>query len=101
MEEKGIEKKYKVMLEIDPEALDGYDFFHPDEVGSNDNGFDRCIVTYYYRKINKKHNPTMIIESIEGQDFKGRYGIISHFERNHALRYSVHIDGFYEGLSHE
>ena len=88
----GIEKKYKVVLEKDPEAKDGYEFFHPDEADDHDTGLPRCSITYYYTKLGKKHNPIMIIESIEGEDFNGRYGIISHFERNHALKYAVELD---------
>ena len=94
----GIDKKYKVILEKDPDATDGYEFFSPEEMQIHDDGKSRCAVTYYYKKVASKHNPIMVIETIDGDDFDGRYGIVSHFERRHALTYAVAIDGLYEDI---
>jgi len=93
-----VDKKYQVVIEKDVDARGGYDFFHPDEMQTHDEDYVRCVVTYYYKKIEGVHNPMMIIESIEGDYFDGRFSMVSDFGKKFALRYAVAIDGLYEGL---
>jgi hypothetical protein len=90
------EKRYTVVLERDHEAQDGYEFYAIDDDNlSVDTDKERCVVVYYFKKPKKKRNPIMIIESIDGDDFPERKKMISHFEMNHALRFSVMLDGFF------
>ena len=93
-----VNKKYQVVIERDANAKDGYDFYRMDEMQTHDEDYERCIVTYYYKKIPGVHNPIMVIESIEGDEFNSRFTVIRDFEKRHALRYSVETDGLYEGL---
>jgi hypothetical protein len=89
------EKRYTVIIEKDTFASDGYDFFSPDD-GVNPAGPNKCVVTYYFKQ--NKHDFSIIIEMIAGEEFEGRKRIIAHFERHHALRYSVQIDGLYKNI---
>jgi hypothetical protein len=89
------EKRYIVIIEQDPSAADGYDFFSPDD-GVNPVGQNKCVVTYYFKQV--KHNFLIIIDKIAGSEFEGRKRIIAHFERHHALRYSVQVDGLYKNI---
>jgi hypothetical protein len=89
------EKRYIVVIVKDPLAKDGYEFYTPDDVITKDEK-SRCILTYYYKKLDKLRNPITIIEDISGDKFRGREKIIAHFEINFALKYSVERDGFYK-----
>jgi len=89
------EKRYTVIIVRDSCAKDGYDFYAPGDEIEKD-GKKICMVTYYYKKVKNMKNPMTIIESIDGDEFRGRSKIISHFEMNYALKYSVERDGFYD-----
>lgn len=88
------EKKYSVIIVKDVSAKDGYDFFPVyDDIDVDCKKFK---MIYHYKKISGKRNPIMVIDSLEGDDFRGRSKVISHFELNYAIRYSVEMDGLYD-----
>lgn len=89
------DQRYVVIIVKDISAKDGYDFFHPDQLESQKNTDECCVLTYYY-KPTKKHNPILIVESISGDNFENRKKIINDFLKHFALTYSVQCNGFYE-----
>ena len=97
-EDKSIfEKSYRVYIQKSFTNESGYIYLNPKHApkASPHKSFE---MVYYFRKIPKQHNPMLVIDEIDGDDFKERMKIISHFETNHALEYSVANDGLYKGL---
>ena len=92
------ETLYKVFIEKTYRNNQGYVFMHPKEAPKDcDN--KSFVLVYHFKKIPNLHNPMLVIESVSGEDFKGRLKIIKHFEGNHALEHSVKCDGLFEALN--
>lgn len=94
------ESFYKVLVQKTYRNTEGYIFMHPSLMPKEEVSVERSFVmVYHFKKIPNIHNPMFIVESIVGDDFKGRIKIIKHFEENHALEYAVDQDGFFEKLN--
>jgi len=90
-------KVYKVLIQKSYRNSDGYIFMDPKDkdVATADRTF---TLIYSFKKTNV-HNPMFVINTVQGDDFKGRNRIIKHFEENHALAFAVKMDGLFEALN--
>ena len=90
---KSHEKFYKVLIQKTYKNNEGYIFANPDIVNSLIDNTDKSFVmVYYFKKIPNIRNPMFVVESVSGEDFKGKAKIVRHFEENHSLEYAVKCD---------
>ncbi len=93
--EYNLEKLYRVYIEKTYSNTDGYVFKQPQYASKHveNKGF---ILTFHFKKF-KNRNPLCIIDNIDdGDNFEDKINTINNFKRNHALSYSLEVDGLME-----
>jgi len=90
--DKEFEKKYSVYIEEGPDIGGEYMYCKIEDApkASHDRHF---TMTYFFKKVGTDRNPMMVIEKVEGKEFRHRHEIILDFEENCALSFSVEFDG--------
>ena len=91
------EKKYRVFLEMTEMSREGYQFLRP-EYSTDFDDKPHFYLTYHFKE-NGKNNPIIVIDMIDGCEFKEQIQIIQHFKRHHALSFACLIDGI-EKITH-
>ena len=99
-ESSDFEKKYVVYIEQAKASFDGYKYSKP-EYASSLTDKKNFLMTFYFRKDNKKLNPLFIIDKLDGDTFSERIDIINHFKKHHALSYAIDLDGLADAIKED
>ena len=84
---------YKVLIQKTYRNVEGYVYMHPKNADKEKVGLDKSFtMVYHFKKIPNLHNPMFIVETVTGDEFRGRIKIVKHFEEHHALAYAVDQD---------
>lgn len=88
-------KKYKVYLEKSNLTVDGYKYSKPEYAPMTCDRKNFMLV-FHFKKTNNSINPSLLVDSMEGDDFPEKVDIVIHFKKNKALLYACSIDGLDE-----